>query len=261
MTREVPDIHLWVDDTPTFPMFVYELNDTASEAPTLFTNTERSSSPHVRHNVTDHARDLYRSLDPSIAKDDIFFYVYGVLHSSNYRRVFAADLKKSLPRIPQVSTATDFWAFATAGRELATLHTDYETIEPWPALTRVHASGFRDDHPDACRVLKMKHPKVTDPATGQKVEDRSRIIYNDWITICDIPERAYDYELGSRSAIGWVMDAWRVRTDKASGIVNDPNDWAMEHDYPTYILDLVGRIVTVSMRTLEIVDSLPPLDL
>lgn len=192
---------------------------------------------------------------------NIFFYVYGVLHAPDYRRTFAADLKKSLPRIPQVSTSADFWAFATAGHELATLHTDYETIEPWPGLTRVHASGFRDDHPDAYRVLKMKHPKVTDPVTGQKVEDRSRIVYNDWITICDIPERAYDYELGSRSAIGWVMDAWRVRTDKASGIVNDPNDWAIEHDDPTYILDLVGRVVTVSMRTLEIVDSLPPLEL
>lgn len=81
------------------------------------------------------------------------------------------------------------------------------------------------------------------------------------ITIENIPERAYEYELGSRSAIAWVMEAWRVRTDKASGIVNDPNDWAIEHDDPTYILDLVGRVVTVSMRTLEIVDRLPELDL
>ena len=109
----------------------------------------------------------------------------------------------------------------------------------------------------------MKHPKVADPLDpkGAKVEDRSRIIYNDWITIGAIPERAYDYELGSRSAIAWVMESNRVRTDKASGIRNDPNDWAIEHDDPTYILDLVGRVVTVSMRTLEIVDSLPPLDL
>ena len=96
---------------------------------------------------------------------------------------------------------------------------------------------------------------------GAKVDDRSRIIYNDWITIGAIPERAYGYELGSRSAIAWVMESNRVRTDKASGIRNDPNDWAIEHDDPTYILDLVGRVVTVSMRTLDIVDSLPHLDL
>ena len=107
----------------------------------------------------------------------------------------------------------------------------------------------------------MKHPKVTDPATGSKIEDRTRIIYNDWITVEGIPERTYSYELGSRSAIGWVMEAWRVRTDKASGIVNDPNAWATEQHEPTYILDLVGRVVTVSMRTLDLVDALPHLTL
>jgi predicted helicase len=259
MTRDLPDVHLWVDDTPCLPRLIYDHGRTDASA-TLF-DSDPPDGAGTRHNITDHALVAFRTIDPAIEKDDIFFYVYGVLHAPDYRRTFAADLKKSLPRIPQVSTSADFWAFATAGHELATLHTDYETIEPWPGLTRVHASGFRDDHPDAYRVLKMKHPKVTDPVTGQKVEDRSRIVYNDWITICDIPERAYDYELGSRSAIGWVMDAWRVRTDKASGIVNDPNDWAIEHDDPTYILDLVGRVVTVSMRTLEIVDSLPPLEL
>lgn len=259
MTRDLPDVHLWVDDTPCLPRLIYDQGHTDA-ATTLF-DSGPPDGAGTRHNITDHALAAFRSIDPAIEKDDIFFYVYGVLHAPDYRRAFAADLKKSLPRIPQVSTATDFWAFATAGRELATLHTDYESIDPWPGLTRVHASGFRVDHPDAYRVLKMKHPKVTDPATGQKVDDRTRIAYNDWITICDIPERAYDYGLGSRSAIGWVMDAWRVRTDKASGIVNDPNDWAIEHDNPTYILDLVGRVVTVSMRTLDIVDSLPPLEL
>lgn len=128
-------------------------------------------------------------------------------------------------------------------------------------LTYTHATGFDPAHPDAYRVLKMKHPKITDPLDpkGTKVEDRSRIIYNDWITIGAIPERAHDFELGSRSAIAWVMESNRVRTDKASGIRNDPNDWAIEHDDPTYILDLVGRVVTVSMRTLDIIDDLPSL--
>jgi len=186
-----------------------------------------------------------------------------LLHSPDYRAAFAADLKKSLPRIPRVPTAADFWAFSKAGRELASLHTEYETVEPWPELTYTHAAGFDASHPDAFRVLKMKHPKVAHPLDpkGAKVEDRSRIVYNDWITIGAIPERAYDYELGSRSAIAWVMESNRVRTDKASGIRNDPNDWAIEHDDPTYILDLVGRVVSVSMKTLDIVDSLPHLDL
>ncbi len=255
----VPDLHVWPDGSLCFPRVMRKAVSDSSDQAGLF--DAPSGHDEWLHNVTDYALNAFRVLDAEIEKDDVFHYVYGILHSPDYRTAFAADLKKSLPRVPQVSTPSDFWAFARAGHALAILHTDYEMVEPWPDLSLVHASGFRDEHPDAYRVLRMKHPKVTDSATGRKVEDRTRIVYNDWITICDIPERAYDYELGSRSAIGWVMDAWRVRTDKASGIVNDPNDWAIEHGDPTYILDLVGRVVTVSMRTLEIVDSLPPLEL
>ncbi len=131
----------------------------------------------------------------------------------------------------------------------------------WPELTIVTADGFDPAAPDAYRVTKMKHPKVTDPSTGAKVDDRTRVVYNDRLTIEGIPEAAYGYELGSRSAIGWVMESWRIKTDKASGITNDPNDWAVEHDQPTYILDLVGRVVTVSMKTLDIVAALPKLSL
>lgn len=264
MTRDIPDVHLWIDDTPCFPLYLYEggADRPASAGPAeLFDQYPTEGNDGRRHNVTDHAFGLCRVLDPAIEKDDVFFYVYGILHSPHYRTAFAADLKKSLPRIPQVSNAEDFWAFANAGRELAHLHTEYESVEPWPELKHVFADGFNEPDSDAYRVHKMKHPKVTDPATGVKREDRTRIVYNDRITVEGIPERAYDYELGSRSALGWLMDAWRVRTDKASGIVNDPNDWATEHDDPTYILDLVGRVVTVSMRTLDIVDALPRINL
>jgi predicted helicase len=257
--NDVPDLHVWPDGTVYFPLQLFdEVPAAEADAPNLFGSGDVAGK---RHNVTQHALERYQALDPAIEKDDVFFYVYGVLHSPDYRTVFAADLKKSLPRIPQVPMAMDFWGFAEAGLELARLHTEYESIEPWPDLKHVYGTGFDAGHPDAYRVLKMKHPKVTDPATGSKVEDRTRIVYNDWIKIENIPERAYDYELGSRSAIAWVMDTWRVRTDKASGIVNDPNDWAIEHDEPTYILDLVCRVVTLSMQTLEIVDGLPELDL
>ncbi|MGY6501826.1 MAG: DEAD/DEAH box helicase [Acidimicrobiales bacterium] len=255
----LPDLHVWPDGALCFPLKVFTSSPASSA--TLFEADETSAPEGSAHNVTDHALGLYRALDKAIEKDDIFFYVYGILHSPDYRTAFAADLKKSLPRIPQVATAEDFWAFSNAGRELATLHTDYESVEVWPGLTIVAADGFDPAAPDAYRVTKMKHPKVTDLATGAKVDDRTRIIYNDRITIEGIPEAAYDYELGSRSAIAWVMESWRIKTDKASGITNDPNDWATEHDDPTYILDLVGRVVTVSMKTLDIVGSLPRLDL
>ena len=114
-------------------------------------------------------------------------------------------------------------------------------------------SGSEDEAPEDPEPRRSRH--------AGKVDDLTRIIYNDWITIGNIPERAYSYELGSRSAMEWVIESNRVKTDKASGIRNDPNDWAIEHDDPTYILDLVGQVVTVSMKTLDIVDSLPHLDL
>jgi predicted helicase len=263
--KNIPDIGIWIDATPCFALHLYDAEPSVANRaePGLFDGDEGEVSLDRRHNVTEHAFAAYQTLDEAIERDDIFFYVYGILHSCDYRTAFEADLKKSLPRIPQVATAEDFWAFSKAGRDLASLHTDYETFDPWPDLTYTHAAGFDPNHPDAYRVLKMKHPKVVDPLDpkGAKVEDRSRIIYNDWITIGAIPERTHDYQLGSRSAIAWVMESNRVRIDKASGIRNDPNDWAIEHDDPTYILDLVGRVVTVSMRTLDIVNALPHLSL
>ncbi len=270
ITRETPDLVVvgagnamqWL------PRYLYdESAPTAAHPPPELFGLDISASPGSgagrQHNVTDHALGLYRALDAAITKDDIYFYVYGILHSPDYRTAFAADLKKSLPRIPQVATAAGFWAFSKAGRALAHLHTEYESVEPWPELSYTFAAGFNASHPDAYRVLKMKHPKIANPGDpdAAKIDDRSRIIYNDWITIEGIPERAYEYELGSRSAIAWVIESNRVKTDTASGIRNDPNDWATEHDDPTYILDLVGRVVTVSMRTLDIVESLPQLEL
>jgi predicted helicase len=259
MVSDVPDLHVWPDGTVYFPQHIFPESAARQSPQSLFEASADGGSQGQAHNLSDDALARYRALDPAIEKDDVFFYVYGILHSPDYRTAFAADLKKSLPRIPQVSTAADFWAFSNAGRELATLHTDYENVDVWPELTIVTADGFDPAAPDAYRVTKMKHPKITDPATATKVEDRTRIAYNDRITIEDIPEAAYGYELGSRSAIGWVMEAWRIKTDKPSGITNDPNDWATEHEDPTYILDLVGRVVTVSMKTLGIVESLPRL--
>jgi predicted helicase len=251
--------------TVLFPRYVYGPSNITQDDGTsrLFNDQAAVDTVGRRHNVTDQALAVYRALDAAIDRDDIFFYVYGVLHSPDYRVAFAPDLRKSLPRVPQVANTEDFWAFSKAGRELADLHTGYESVDPWPDLTYTYAARFDRQHPDAYRVLKMKHPKVTDvhDRKAAKIDDRSRIVYNDWITIENIPERAYRYELGSRSAISWVMESNRIRTDKASGIRNDPNDWATEHDDPTYILDLIGRVVTVSVRTLDIVDSLPRLDL
>lgn len=203
-------------------------------------------------NITDAALADYRKAyaDPAITKDDIFYYTYGLLHSSEYRERFAADLRKSLPRIPKVR---DFHGFAEAGRKLADLHLNYEQAEPYKGIVETVAGDPSTTPPsELYRVTKMKIPKVKGQA------DRSTIVYNTRVKLTNIPEEAYRYQLGARSAIEWIIDRYQVKVDKASGIVNDPNDWS---DNPRYIIDLLKRIVTVSLETMKIVDSLPALDI
>lgn len=209
-------------------------------------------------NVTDEALSRFReTYDAAFTKDDIFFYVYGLLHSSDYRQTYAADLKKSLPRIPLV---TDAAPFVEAGRELSDLHLGYESVTPF-ALDGLGTNLEQSAPYEYFRVEKMRFAKVRDPETRKLVADRSTIIYNDHITLSGIPEDACRYMLGSRSAIEWIMDRYQVKTDKASGIVNDPNDWSREVEDPRYIIDLLARIVTVSLETMKVVDALPPLDI
>ena len=268
MTNELPDIHMWVDDTPCFPLYLYDDPATAVESAaveSLFDGvTEGDQDRHSegrRLNITDYALAEYQTVDPAIGKDDIFFYVYGILHSPDYRTTFAADLKRSLPHIPMVEDAVDFWSFSSAGRELAELHTGYESVEPWPGLHISYGVGFDPVLPDAFSLAKMRYRKAPHPDEPgrRKIDDKTTIIYNPQITISAIPEQAHNYKLGARSALDWVVESYQVKTHKQSGIVNDPNNWAIEHDNPTYILDLIGRVVTVSMRTLEVVGDLPAL--
>ncbi|MFH9010324.1 DEAD/DEAH box helicase [Streptomyces sp. NPDC017943] len=203
-------------------------------------------------NITDTALAEYRDAytDATITKDDIFYYTYALLHSLEYRERFAADLKKSLPRIPKVR---DFHGFAEAGRVLADLHLGYEQAEPCKGIVETVAGNAAATPPsELYRVAKMKIPKVKGQA------DRSTIVYNTRVKLTNIPEEAYRYQLGARSAIEWIIDRYQVKVDKASEIVNDPNDWS---DDPRYIIDLLKRIVTVSLETMKIVDSLPALDI
>ena len=263
-TNRLPDVQL-LGNAMNFPRYVYDEspeNATASSNQTELFEGGRDTVPR-RHNVTDYALAQYRRLDQKIDKDAIFFYVYGVLHSPTYRRTFANDLMRVLPRIPEPRTADDFWAFSDAGRALVELHTEYEHLPPWPDLKVTYSPAFDGDAADAFRVEKMRYPKVSNPdePDGKKIDNKTTIIYSPQITIAGIPKRAHDYRLGARSAIDWIVETYRIRKDAASGIVNDPNDRAAEQDDPSYILDLVGRVVTVSMRTLDIVDSLPDLHL
>lgn len=203
-------------------------------------------------NITEGALREFQEVhnDPTITKDDVFYYAYGLLHSSEYRERFAADLKKALPRIPKVH---DFRGFAEAGRKLSDLHVSYEHAEPYGGIVETVPGDTSTTPPrELYRVAKMKIPKVK----GQ--QDRSTIIYNHRVTLTNVPEEAYRYRLGARSAIEWIIDRYQVKVVKDSEIVNDPNDWS---DDPRYIIDLLRRIVTVSLETMKIVDGLPPLDI
>lgn len=182
-----------------------------------------------------------------IAKVDIFYYVYGILHSPEYRERFASNLKKELPRIP---LAEDFVAFCCAGRELAHLHLDYEEVEPWAAIEE------DGDSANPGRTVKMKFGKCKKSEENPKGQDMTVLHVSENMTLRNIPLEAYDYVVNGRSAIGWIMDRYQVRKDKASGIVNDPNDCS---DDPRYIVNLVERVVTVSVRTMEIARQLPAL--
>ncbi len=187
-----------------------------------------------------------------MTKDGIFAFVYGLLHSPDYRARFAADLKRSLPRIPRVE-AVDFAAFSEAGQRLLDLHIDYEDVEPWP-LTVTGDEPPADADPYAWfRVEKLKW------GGGARDKDRSRIVYNPRVTITGIPDEAHGYLLGSRTALEWIIDRYQIKTDKPSGIVNDPNDYAREVGNPRYILDLIAKVTRVSVETVQIVNALPPL--
>ncbi len=241
ISAQVPDLHMQ-STSQCFPLYWY---DEPSGDGLL------GRSEPVRHDaITDESLTVFHEAygDASITKEDIFFYVYGLLHSPEYRRRFANNLKKELPRIP---LAKDFRAFEEAGRKLGELHVNYESVEPWP-VEEVGSS----ENPG--RTEKMAWGKVRDKETGKLVKDFTVLKVSDSLTLRGIPERAQEYVVNGKSALGWLVDRYKVTTDKKSGIVNDPNLYAP--DNPRYIVDLVESVITVSLETLDIVDSLPPLN-
>ena len=246
---KLPDLEV-ISKGQCFPWSVYE-KKSGSVTPDFFDETHREE--FTRHDgITDWALQECRvRYGPTVTKEDIFYYVYGLLHAPDYRSRFAADLQKMLPRIPLVASPEDFWAFSHAGRELAHWHLDYETVEPWE-LTEQTPRG-EEVAAATYRVQKMRWGKAADGAV-----DKTVIHYNADITLEGIPLEAYDYVVNGKSAVEWVMERYQVKTDKDSGIVNDPNAWS---DDPRYILDLVKRVVRVSMETLRIVGELPKLEL
>ncbi|WP_417764873.1 DEAD/DEAH box helicase [Shewanella chilikensis] len=258
ITDVLPSKFVGEDVAQWLPLYLYDELAKASDSDLFAEQAEVGL--RRRDAITDAGLAHFQAAYPGeqISKEDLFYYVYGILHSQDYRERFADNLSKELPRIPAVKQAADFWAFSKAGRALAELHLNYESVELYP-LT-IEAKGKLSDAD--YRVEKMKFAKKKDPETGKSVNDRSTVIYNGKITLKDIPEAAWDYVVNGKAALDWVMERQAVRTDKASGIVNDANDWAIETmGNPKYPLELFQRVVTVSLETQKIVNNLPPLDI
>ena len=244
--------------TQCFPLYLYD--EAAQRSDDGLFASQSSNGPRRRDAITDAGLTHFQSAYPgeAISKQDLFYYIYGILHSPDYRERYADNLSKELPRIPRVRKAEDFRAFCNAGRALAELHLNYETVDIYPLTLETKGKLTDADY----RVDKMKFAKKKDPETGKSVNDRCTVIYNSKITLSRIPEAAWDYVVNGKAALDWVMERQAVRVDKDSGIVNDANDWATETmGNPKYPLELFQRVVTVSLETQKIVASLPALDI
>ena len=242
----------YLEKSQCFPLYWYEENKGEQEV-SLFgtTNEERWTQ---RDGITDWCLQEVRSRfagAQSLTKEDIFYYVYGLLHSRDYRERFADDLRKALPRIPIVERAEEFIAFSKAGRRLAQLHLHYEDYAHEAEGVEVDERDYTAaDEYAYYAVEKMRFPKK---------DERHTIIYNGHIAIRNIPAEAYDYIVNGKSAIEWVMERYAVTIHKDSGIKNDPNLWSREQGRPRYILDLLLSIIHVSVETQKIVAELPKL--
>ena len=227
VSRQLTDFH-FTGDSQCFPFYTY--------------NEDGSNR---RENITDWSLAQFQSHyeDSAITKWDIFHYVYGILHHAAYRERYQANLKRDLPRLPY---ASDFRGFANAGQRLARIHVDYEKMPEYQGDNLPLRLIANEEVPFSWRVEKMRPSK-----------DKTQIVYNNSLIIDGIPAKAFEYRLGNRSALEWVIDQYRVKTDKRSGIVNDPN----RHDDPRYIVKLIRKVITVSLETVEIVEGLPELAL
>jgi len=212
-----------IDPTQCFPFYTYDKDGT-----------------NRKENITDWALETFRNQyqDQTITKWDIFHYTYAVLHHPHYRQRYAANLKRELPRIP---FAPEFWPFAIAGKRLVEIHTNYEQQ---PEYRLKHLEN--KDIPINWRVEKMRLNK-----------DKTQIKYNEFLTLTGIPPEVFEYRLGNRSALDWIIDQYQIKTDKRSGIINDPN----RLDDEEYIVRLIKQVVTISLETVQIVKNLPDLGL
>lgn len=243
MTDVVTDLNVLDSGTQCFPLYWYE--EIKAETSVMELPGLEKQSGYIKHDaISDFILQEFRKIaGPRVQKEDIFNYVYGALHNPDYRAKFAADLKKQLPRLPLPKNRKEFEKVEKIGRELANLHLHYEEIDPWP-LDEI-AAGKID-----YRVEKMAWAK-----DGKAVR-KDMLVVNPSLTLAGIPKEAHEYVVNGRTPLEWLIERYQVSTHAESGIKNDPNKWGEEHGYPEYIVELVKRIVRLSVETVRLVGEL-----
>lgn len=243
ITDSYTDYH-FNGDTKCFPLFYFEKKKEG-----VIELFENSDNDYIkRDGISDFILNLAsKKYGSNLSKEDIFYYVYGFLHSVEYRREFDNDLKKMLPRLSLVDDVRDFWKFAKAGRELADLHLNYETFD---APSEISVTGLEKGN---FNVEKIRFTKK---------DQKNTIIFNSDITIFNVPDKAYQYTINGRTPIDWVLERYQISTDltskgEGSGIKDDPNLWSQEHNDSKYIFNLLLSVITVSIKTVDIINGLP----
>ena len=272
----VPNLH-FLDSGQCFPFYTYQSEESQQKTKELPTGEKKEQKiENISKETLLKFQKHYQ--DKKISKWCVFYFVYGLLHSPEYKNRFAADLKKVLPRLPFLKEKIkNFWDFSRIGKELAELHLNYEDAKEY-ALTEEKSEKTESENyykVEKMRFSKTKNIKKSGAQNkaGRESQDRSKIIYNPFITLTDIPEEAYQYQVNGKSAIEWVMERYQIKTNKDSGILNDPNQYSPIAKNPTqdnfeldskpdpkYILSLLKKVITVSVQSVHLIKKLPPLD-
>jgi predicted helicase len=240
VTNSIPDFHL-IANNQCFPLYVFNIDGRNDLFSDIATNRIE--------NISNESLLIFQEkCDKKISKEDIFYYVYGMLHSSEYKTMYQNDLSKMLPRIP---FSKDFNSFCKAGRKLADLHLNYENVELFP-LSQNSEIDMGDNR--LFNITKLSYAK------SQGKEDKSTLIYNNRITLSKIPKEAHEYIVNGKSALDWVIDRYQISPDKDSQLINNPNLWGEESNDPQYILNLIKRVVTVSVESVKIINALPKIE-
>ncbi|MFD3188640.1 DEAD/DEAH box helicase [Sedimentitalea sp. HM32M-2] len=259
MSKDVPCLDN-IEKGQCFPLYLYE--ETQPDDGLFAATGDQAGGLSRRDAITDDGLAHFQAAYPGeeISKEDLFYYIYGLLHSPDYRERFKNNLAKQLPRIPAVKSFADFAAFRDAGRALGDLHVNFESVEPYMVTFKERDHRLIPEaEADPVKFYRVKKMKFGGKG---KEKDKTTVIYNDNISMQNIPLEAYDYVVNGKPALEWVMERQVVKTDKASGIVNDANDYANETiGDPKYPLELFQRVITVSLETMRIVRSLPKLDI